>query len=213
MRRIFYHPSFNVVAGIFGIVGTVLAIYFYYQSAKEPNLTYYISPTRTAIVQKGNLENFSVTFLGNKIQGDLSSAQIQIWNQGRAAIHNENILKPITLRTPNGEPIYQISAKTTRDVTGFMFLATSNALRGVLTMDWRIFEHNDGVKLQIIYGGSVNLPLIVDGTIEGQKKSITIFLSEEMRFPYHLYQQSTAYFWQYQRRFCLFLYWSLPMCA
>jgi hypothetical protein len=73
-RKIFHHPNFNVIAGLFGILGTFLAIYFYCQSIQKPDLTYYVSSTRTPIVQKGNLENFSVTFLGTTITNDLSSA-------------------------------------------------------------------------------------------------------------------------------------------
>src|SRR5271168_4333836 len=37
--RIFYHPNFNVVAGLFGIIGTFSAVFFYFESIKEPNLT------------------------------------------------------------------------------------------------------------------------------------------------------------------------------
>jgi succinate-acetate transporter protein len=60
-RRIFYHPNFGATAGIVGILAAVFGIYTYYASIREPNLTYYISPTRTPIVQKGNLNDFAVT--------------------------------------------------------------------------------------------------------------------------------------------------------
>jgi hypothetical protein len=105
LKKIFYHPNFNVAAGLFGIGGVLFGVFTYCESIKVPNLTYYISPTRTPIVQKGNLNNFSVTFLGTPINGDSSSAEIQIWNQGKEPIRSEDILKTITLRTPNGEPI------------------------------------------------------------------------------------------------------------
>ena len=171
VKRIFHHPNFNAVAGIFGIVGTILAVYFYRQSIKEPNLTYYISPTRTPIVQKGSLDNFSVTFLGTQITGDLSSAQVQIWNQGKAPIRREDILKPISIRTSNGERIYQINVKPSREVTGFNLLTPTDQMS--LRMDWKILEQNDGAQLQIIYGGGVNAPLIVDGVIVGQPQGLT----------------------------------------
>src|ERR1035437_10947714 len=174
-KKIFYHPILNV---IFGVVGIALAVYFGLVSIKKPNLTYYISPTRTAIVQKGNLNNFSVTYQGTQVTGDLSSAEIQIWNQGKQPIRREDILKTIALRTPNGEPIYQMTGKATRDVVGFNWIISSNKQSGVVEMDWKILEHRDVIKLQIIYGGSVNLPLTLDGVIEGQQQGITKNLGE-----------------------------------
>lgn len=170
-KKIFYHPILNVILGVGGIA---LAVYFGLVSIKKPNLTYYISPTRTAIVQKGNLNNFSVTYQGTQVTGDLSSAEIQIWNQGKAPIHRADIEKTVALKTPNGEPIYtEIHSTTRTDVIGFELLDDSNKKTGVLPMDWKILEHRDGIKLQIIYGGSVNLPLTLDGVIEGQQQGIT----------------------------------------
>jgi hypothetical protein len=174
LKMIFYHPNFNVVAGLFGIIGTFLAIYFYHESVREPNLTYYVSSTRTPILQQGNLlNNLSVTYQGATISGDLSTAEIQIWNQGKLPIHKQDILKPLTIRTPKGERVYQTTVTSTRDVIGFSWINHTNDQSGVLEFDWNILEQNDCIKLQIIYGGNVNLPLIVDGIIEGQPKGIT----------------------------------------
>src|ERR1035437_9001118 len=135
-KKIFYHPILNVILGVGGIA---LAVYFGLVSIKKPNLTYYISPTRTAIVQKGSLNNFSVTYWGTQVTGDLSSAEIQIWNQGKAPIHRADILKRITLSTPNGEPFYtEIYSNTRNDIVGFELLETNKL--GVLPMDWKILD-------------------------------------------------------------------------
>jgi hypothetical protein len=184
LKKFFHHPNFNAVAGLFGIVGTFLAIYFYKESIKEPNLTYYISPTRTPIVQNGNLDNFSVIFQGTPIKGDLSAAEIQIWNQGKQPIRREDIRKPITITTPNHERIYQVAKVTTRDVVkveAYGWATNSDQQQGVVMLDWNILEKNDGVKIQIIYGGNVNLPLIVDGVIVGQQ-GLTKFKQETSFF-------------------------------
>jgi hypothetical protein len=167
-KRIFHHPNFNVVAGLFGIIGTLSGIYFYFVSIQKPELTYYISPTRTSIVKKGNLDNLSVTFQGEAIKGDLSTAEIQVWNQGKAPIRKGDILLPITIKTPHGEPIYQTSITESRDVIGFMAIDTSPAMSGHIFLNPLILEQGDGYKVQFIYGGDVNLPLIVEGTVVGQ---------------------------------------------
>jgi hypothetical protein len=166
-RKIFHHPNFNAVAGIVTIISAILAIYFYEKSIQKPDLTYYISPARTPIVQKGNLNNFSVTFQGVPIKGDLSTAEIQIWNQGNAPILSNDILLPVSIRLANGEAIYQTTISTTRDVIGVQISPCQEG--GAFSFDWKILEQNDGIKLQMIYGGSVNSAIIVDGTIIHQK--------------------------------------------
>jgi hypothetical protein len=179
-KKIFHHPNFNVVCGIVTIISLIFGVWSWYVNIKERNLTYYISPTRTPIVQKGSLDNFSVTFHGIQITNDLSSAEILIWNQGKLPIHKEEILKTITLKTVNGEPIYQTTAKPSRDVIGFnpINLNVTNTQQGVFQFDWKILEHNDGIRLQIIHGGNVNVPITVEGVVEGQPKGITQFQNQ-----------------------------------
>jgi hypothetical protein len=179
----------------FGLTAAFLiAAYFYFKGVKEPQLTFYVSPTRTAIVQIGktnNLNNFSVSLNGNKIEGDLSSVEIQIWNEGNAPIHRADILKTISLSTPHNEPIYQITTKPSRDVIDFSINPT-NPGTGVIAMDWRILEHNDGVKFQIIYGGNVNLPFSVDGAIEGQPEGIKQFVATKNSIKGSLAEMSSS---------------------
>ena len=175
LKRIFHHPNFNAVCGIVTIISLIFAVWTWQINIKEPNLTYYISPTRTPIVRQGNLNNFSVTYNGIQITNDLSSAEIVIWNQGKLAIHKADILKTITLKTVNGEPIYQTTAKSSRDVIGFCWINSSNYQSGIFQFDWKILEHNDGIKLQIIHGGNVNVPITVEGVVEGQPNGITQF--------------------------------------
>ena len=173
-KCIFHHPNFNVVASILTIVGFFLAFFFWYDGIKRPELTYYISSTRTAIIQKGSVTNdLSVNYHGLPVSGDLSSAEIQIWNKGKAAIHAGDILKPIVLKTKNGEPLYSAISTVSRDVIGYSTSQTgTNMMSGNLPMDFKILEQNDGIKVQIIYGGNVNLTLVLDGVIEGQTRGI-----------------------------------------
>jgi hypothetical protein len=69
VKKFLYHPNFNVICGIVTIASLILAIVFYCNQIREPDLTYYISPTRTPIVQKGNLNNFSINFQDRYFRG------------------------------------------------------------------------------------------------------------------------------------------------
>jgi hypothetical protein len=105
-----------------------LAIYKWCYPYPTPELTYYISSTRVPILQSGKLDHFTVTYYGNKITNDLSSAEIQIWNAGKQSITREDILKKLTLRTKNDAPIYKTIVTETRDVIGFQWITSSNAI-------------------------------------------------------------------------------------
>jgi hypothetical protein len=180
-RKVFHHPNFNAVAGVFGIAGVLFGVFTYVDAKKEPDLTYYISPTRTPIVQRGTLNIFTVMFHDREITNDLSSVEIQIWNRGKQAIRGGDILnggdveKPITVRAQNNEAIYKVSGSFTRDVIGLRLVTNSIPQTGVIPLDWRILERGDAIRLQIIHAGNVSVPFVVDGAIAGQQKGISQF--------------------------------------
>jgi len=168
LKKLFYHPSFGVLAGIVGILTGVFGVYSYYASIKEPNLTYYVS-AKAPIVKQGGMGIFSVLYAGNTVTNDVSSAVIQIWNQGKAPIKKDDILIPIVLRTPHGEPYYSIAVSTTRPAVKESVVLEQSHFVGSYRMDWNILEQGDGIKIEVVYGGGVDLPIIVEGTIVGQK--------------------------------------------
>jgi hypothetical protein len=168
-RKISVNPVIGAFSIIFGIVGTLFGFYTWYGSVRERDLTVYYSPTRTPIVQQGELQNFTVNFAGKQITGDLSSVEIQLWNAGKESIRRQNILKPVTISTQSNQPIYQVSFQTSRDIVGLKTIP-ADLSAGSVALEWDIMEHNDGAKIQIIYNGNVALPILVDGIVEGQRK-------------------------------------------
>jgi hypothetical protein len=152
------HPNFKMAERYWAIIGTflgVFGVYAYYASIKEPNLTYYISPTRTAIVQKGHLDDFSVTFLGKQVEGDLSSAEIQLWNKGKAPIlgadinNGGNIESPVRISTANSYPIYQVTTITTREQIAFNWEYVTNPPPDTEEIAMGIQKENTGIKLRV----------------------------------------------------------------
>lgn len=172
-QKCFAHPLTQGIAFLTGIFG----VYAYYASIKEPDLTYFVSQTRTAIFQKGNLNGLSVNFQGAQITNDLSSAEIQIWNAGKEAILHDDILKPIKLEASNHELIYSAGVTMTRNEIEPKCDTMQNSGKPTegLILDWRILEHNDCIKIQIIYGGSVNSKIILEGITKGQPQGATLF--------------------------------------
>ena len=151
-----WHPATGFIGMVISIA---IAIYFGLDAQKSPELYYYISPTRTAIVQKEalgshekvNLDNFTVSLGNEKITNDVSSAEIQIWNAGKKEITANDLLTTnLSVMTAHGEPIYMTSITSNRKV---IHETAETESPGTLQVGWRILEMDDAIKIQIIYGG------------------------------------------------------------
>jgi len=212
-RRFFAHP---IVQGIVLLTG-LFGLYAFYSSIKEPELTFYVSPTRVPLVQLGGATNYlevkrlapirefiqigqsngptNTFFLpahayleySNNVAGkwvkssplnDVSTLEVQIWNQGKAPIHTQDIAKQIRLRFPNGEEFLQVTLSQNSDTIEFS-QAPDPTNPASLNLDWKLLQHNDGVKLQIVYVGGINAPLVLEGSIEGQQQGIKEYRREQ----------------------------------
>ena len=165
-KKLFHHPNFNAVSGVVTIISLIVAIYFGLDSIKKPSLTYYIT-SRTPIVQHQN-KRITVLFDNTPINKDLSSAEIQIWNQGRLPLYRKDFREPLTIKTANGERIYQYNFATNGIGIGFEWLNQKNWAPGELQMDWEVMEQSDGVNIQIIHEGGTDVPLTINGLFVGQ---------------------------------------------
>jgi hypothetical protein len=98
----FSHPLVGIAGTIASVISIPLAFYFYRASQHEPRLTYYVHPVRAPLVQTGKMSDFSVVFKGSLLPGDVTAAQIAIWNSGSAPIKSEDILSPVLIPVQNG---------------------------------------------------------------------------------------------------------------
>lgn len=166
ITRPFSNPVYSGVASLIGVIGVLLSIYFFYAAREVPDLTYYVSPTRTAIVTGAQNQKLSVSYADHPVHGDISSAQITIWNAGKKPVTHSDFLTPPTLIV--NSPILDAKIlNESRRLIGFE-VSTGGAARGMLALDWRILEHNDGVRIQIIYAGEPNARIVLGGAIVGQ---------------------------------------------
>ena len=147
----FNHPLVGILGSISGVIGLVLAVIFYYAGQREPRLTYSVHPLRAPVVQTGKMSALKVLINGIEIQGDVTAAQIAIWNSGAAPIKSEDILTPIMIQTENNAPILDVSVRKVSRPVIEMSLDQSKISSGIVGVHWRILEQNDGCVLQIIY--------------------------------------------------------------
>ena len=162
----------NRLVGIIGTLGTILgiilALYFYLVQIQTRNLTYYVNPIKVPILQLNRISNLEVYYKGEKIDSDLTATQILIWNNGEKSIRTENILSDVKILTEPPVPIIEAQIiRASRPITKCTIDTTSYS-KGIIPISWKIFEHNDGAVIQLIYKGSTSTKISVEGVIEEQ---------------------------------------------
>jgi hypothetical protein len=183
MLVFFSNPVVGIIGWLATILGLVLTVYFYIEAKETRQLTYYLNPVKAALVRSGQASRLSTTFDNKPIKGDITAAQVALWNQGKLAIKKQDMLKPVVLYTENNAPILEATIrKSSRDVTG-LSLATEQLQQGRVGISWDILERNDGCVIQLIYAGNPDLNLSIDGVIEGQPQLEQAKFSGRIRSP------------------------------
>lgn len=169
IRQFFSNPLVGILGSLASLVGLAVSFYFYYASIKNPLFSYHVKPGRATIVKSSEASGLEINYSGKQIRGDISAAQIALWNAGKQPIKTEHILNKIQIIT-SGVPIIEARIqKSTRDVCGIA-LDKNELEKGILGVSWKILEDGDGGVVQIIYNGNTGNEIKCIGDIEGQKK-------------------------------------------
>lgn len=188
VRGFFFHPVFITLAAVASLISVPLSVYFYFAAKERPELTYYTHPVKATVVRSGQASRITAIFDNKPVQTDITAAQVAIWNQGRKSIRKDQVLKPVVIRTGDGSPILEATIrKESRDVTQ-LSLGTEEIQKGRLTVLWNILEQNDGGVIQLIYAGNTDVPIIVDGVIEGQTQINRLEFGGKIMTPYEQYE-------------------------
>jgi hypothetical protein len=148
LRRFFSHPIAMIImfcGTLARIIAIPLAFYFAGEARKTRELTYYVHPVKASVVKAGEASQLSVSYAGKELTTDVTAAQIQIWNQGREAIHKAEILRPLVISTEDHTPILEAAIrKQTRPNIVHLTLDDSAPEQGRLGVSWDILEGGDG---------------------------------------------------------------------
>jgi len=157
----------NIGGLLVGVIGVVLAVYFYMVSKEERELVYYVNPVKSIVFSSNNNE-LSVIYKGDIISSDVAAAQVAIWNKGNKAVKKENMLKEFMLDVGGDHQVLEARIrKMSRDITNISLNTESSAL-GRVVIDWDILEKNDGCVVQLIYTGDTSTTVKAFGIVEGQ---------------------------------------------
>jgi hypothetical protein len=167
------NPWVVAIAGILGIFGTIFSVYTFYVSKKDRELTYYVNPIKTIVLNSGDVSDLRVLHRNRELKTDVTATQIAIWNAGKESIRPEHILSEAKIVTQPAVRILEAKiSKQSRDVVGFS-KDESQFDKGVVPISWKILEYKDGAVIQLIYEGSPAINIEVVGTIQEQSNIFT----------------------------------------
>jgi hypothetical protein len=149
-----------------GVAGS----YFGFITLRSRELSYQVNPTKTAIVKSGQSSDLHVSYKGENVSTDVTALQVVVWNNGKESIRSENVLTPFTVSTAPKVAILEARIKQVNRPVTQVALDTSQIANGLLGVNWKILEHNDGAMLQLIVAGPTSVTLKAEGIIEGQEK-------------------------------------------
>jgi len=164
----FTSPKGAASGWILGLVFGLFGIWAWWDGHRTRDLLIVAHPDRAAIAKTGVASRLTISYDGKLLDRDVSSMSVGVWNDGREAIRQENVLKPLVLSVSPKMPILEARiSRVSRDVVEPR-LDLSKIAEGYVGVSWKILEHGDGVSLQLLYEGTPAAELEANGIIEGQ---------------------------------------------
>jgi hypothetical protein len=169
-----------IVSSIISITITIVfGYYFLYIGNRERKPTFYLDPTRTTILDKQNAANAPLQLLksnGDTITSDVTSVYFYFFNQGKETIKKENVYSPLKIVLSDSTEILDFKIlKVARFVSGMGL--TRDTLDNSLLIDFKALEKDDGLVGQLIFEGSKNASISLEGGIDGVKNFETTLSS------------------------------------
>ena len=170
----------NWLGVIIGVVGVVLAVFFYLGSRARREPVFAVERARTRIVDASEFPG-SLSVLrksGEPINGDVSSIRFHIWNEGKLPIRGASVeeggdvLEPLTLQLSEetAEILDHRIVAVSRPEIVLAELVPDESLSHVLHVSYRILERDDGFTGEIIYVGDPRAELHLVGALVGSAR-------------------------------------------
>ena len=182
---------FGWVGLLVGLVGIAVGLYFGLISRRRRELLFSVNPVRTKVVTSGQATDLKVSYRDEPLgDTDVTAVQLAIWNAGYESIKKEHIRKEIVVTTEPQVRILEASVRTESPYTGFKLLdSTDSKVKGRVPVSWEILERNEGASIQLLYLGTSEVDILVEGLIEGQGHAKQIVTSSSLKSPQEHHKQ------------------------
>jgi len=186
---------FNYISLLVGILGIVSSYYFYVQSIKSKEPTYWVADSVQVFKPDVFGKNQRFSLVDNASENTLGESvyiqELAFWNRGKAPIVSSDILTPLMFEYPEDVFIVDVSlnAASRQSVVKPVFEVFDSQIH----LNFNLLEENDGFRLMVVYAAkdkqeplfsgdilSVSRILALDG-VEGQNiftaiVSLTVFV-------------------------------------
>jgi hypothetical protein len=161
------NPWYGFYGFVIGIAALGFAVYSHFASQQLPDIRYAVLPGRAVLVQGGRPSDLSVLYKNTAIEGSVTSVSIEVWNYGKKAVLPTDVLAPLQITTGDHRILEAKIVKAGRDIAELQ-LNNDALAKGIVGLQFRILEHNDGGVIQLIYEGDASVQVSARGVVVGQ---------------------------------------------
>jgi len=172
MNRLNQNPLITLVCILITLTSVPLSFYLFFAAERSPRLMYAVAPVRSVLAHANEEQGLKVLYRDRAVtKGDVVVVQVAIWNEGRAPIRPEMVLEPIRIRLGPGASLLSSEvAEASRPLSALALVPDpAEPDPSSVGVTWRILEHRDGARIQIVYAGSQEARVVVEGAVEGQR--------------------------------------------
>ena len=202
LNKIGGHPIIVLATLILAIIAIIVTIVLFFISQTERELVYAVNPVKTRVVTMGQATGLEVTHNGVELGDvDITVAQVAIWNSGDESIKKENVLKEVVIYTEPSVRILEASISNSSrdlDILQFNIIESPELLEiGKVPVSWDILEKGDGASVQLIYQGSPEVEILVEGLIEGSGVVKRVGRDIKIKTPAEQFKSAQTPWWFY----------------
>lgn len=159
----------TIGSGLFGVLGVVLAIYFYFAGKKEKAPVYTYKSVNLIGLRPELPEDIQILHKGVSVPR-VCRTKILFWNRGRATIDGNDIVERVTIKFPQDVRILRepVVETVSRDPIRFVASFSGN----VIYLDFAFLDKDDGALIEVLHTGDDESKMEVEGTIKGARQGV-----------------------------------------
>lgn len=156
------------VGTVLGLLGILLAIYFYWRSKQVVRIAYEIKEG-TVVGPAGGWDDYIKVLYHDQVVPRVTASNVMIWNCGNVTVRKSDVLvsdPPLLTLSGKGQILRALVAKTTRDVIGAKAETQDGTEPDSVTLSFDFLGPRDGFFVTVLHTADVRA-IDIRGTIIG----------------------------------------------
>ena len=160
--------TISILGFVVGVIGLVIGIFSYLNSVKSKEISYNVySPSYKIYDNEAIIGSSTLNILledSIKINQNIYLTTFSIWNSGDLPINTNDVRKEIEIEFIGIDKIldYKTIKEVEEGISEFDFKQINDT---IFNLDWKFFDPNNGLKIQLVYFGDESITCEIDGNI------------------------------------------------